>query len=173
MGVPADRSNQNTINNDSTASTDISLTSSGAVFVYKRTGAIWAQEAYIKSHLNNGNRSLDYFGSNIALYGDRLAVSAKQDNSNPYNNGLGANTGMVYIYKRTGSSWALESLIKAINADADSGEFGGGGNTFSQSLAMDNDTLVVGAPGEDSNQTTIINGTTASTNGSSSNSNWN
>ena len=67
------------------------------------------------------------------------------------------------MYKRTGTTWAQEAYIKAVNSVSGLG-FGSG------SLALDNGTLVVGAPGESSNQTTITNGKSASSDTSSSSS---
>ena len=46
-------SNQTTITNGTSASSDDSNANSGAVYVYKRTGTSWAQEAYIKAANND------------------------------------------------------------------------------------------------------------------------
>ena len=53
MGVFTEDSNQSTITNGTTASTDNTNDSSGAVYVYKRSGSTWAQEAYIKAANND------------------------------------------------------------------------------------------------------------------------
>jgi hypothetical protein len=59
--------------------------------------------------------------------------------------------------------WAQEAYIKASNNSA--------ADRFSrESISLDGDTLAVGAYLEDSNQTTITNGTTSSTNNSNSDS---
>ncbi len=159
-------SNQTTITNGTTASSNDDTRSSGAVYVYKRTGTSWAQEAYVKAYIN----AIDYyFGMAVALDGDTLAVGARGDDSNQttITNGSTASSdtssshsGAVYVYKRTGTSWAQEAYIKAANNDAN--------EYFSGNVALSGDTLAVGAFGEDSNQTTITNGTTASSNNSSS-----
>jgi cysteine-rich repeat protein len=52
---------------------DDSAPSSGAVYVFRRTGAIWRQEAYIKASNPSAN---DAFGISVALSGDILAVGA-------------------------------------------------------------------------------------------------
>ena len=54
----------------------------------------------------------------------------------------------------TGGNWAQEAYIKALNNDAN--------DRFGFSVSLDGDTLAVGASSEDSNQTTITNGATAS-----------
>ena len=68
VGVYREDSNQTTITNDnSTASADNSNDASGAVYVYKRTGTSWMQEAYIKASNNDAN---DLFGHRVEQHGD-------------------------------------------------------------------------------------------------------
>ncbi|SVC23866.1 uncharacterized protein METZ01_LOCUS276720, partial [marine metagenome] len=145
-----------------------SNSSSGAVFVYKRTGTNWAQEAYIKAANND---SEDLFGWSVALEGDTLVVGAYGEDSDQstITNGTSASSndsnsesGAVYVYKRTGNNWAQMAYIKACdNRD---------GDRFGYSVSLDNGSLAVGAIEEDSNQTTITNGSCPSNNTSNSNS---
>ena len=160
VGAYAENANQSIISNGSTASSDDFLSDSGAVYVYRRSGVNWAQEAYVKA-TNAG--AADQFGYSVALSGDTLAVGAPLEDSNQttITNGAGASAnnsvncpGAVYVYRRSGVNWAQEAYVKAVNADA--------ANQFGHSVALSGDTLAVGAQGEDSNQTTITNGTTAS-----------
>ncbi len=133
------------------------------------TAPLWAQEAYLKASNNDAN---DYFGRPVALYGDTLAVGAIYESSNQttITNGTSASSnnsnefsGAVYVYKRTGTTWAQEAYIKASNNDAS--------DYFGSSVALDGNTLAVGAYREDSNQTTITNdNSTASSNNSNSSS---
>ena len=58
--------------------------------------------------------------------------------------------------------WAQEAYVKASNNDVS--------DFFGRSVALNGDTLAVGADYEDSNQTTITNGTSASSNNSSNDS---
>lgn len=160
VGTAGEESNETAINNGPTASLDNSSGSSGAVYVYKRTGNVWAQEAYIKAANNDPS---DYLGYQVSLQGDTLAVSALYEESaqTTITNGTGASgddtapsSGAVYVYKRTGSTWAQEAYIKAANAEANDG--------FGEGLSLSGDTLAVGANYEDSRQNTITNGTGAS-----------
>jgi hypothetical protein len=166
VGVHREDSNQTTITNDnSTASSNNSNNDSGAVYVYKRTGTTWAQEAYIKASNSEAN---DYFGYSVVLDNDNLAVGAygedsnqttiTNDNSTASSNNSNSRSGAVYVYKRTGTTWAQEAYIKASNSEAT--------DWFGYSVALDSDTLAVGAYKESSNQTTITNGTTSSSNNS-------
>ena len=166
VGAPGEDSNQTTITNGDTSSADNSNTQSGAVYIYKRSGTTWAQEAYIKASNNDAS---DNFGNSLSLDGDTLSVGAYNEESNQttITNGdtssadnSNSGSGAVYIYKRSGATWAQEAYIKASNNDAN--------DIFGNSLSLDGDTLSVGAPGEDSNQTTITNGDTSSADNSNS-----
>jgi hypothetical protein len=155
---------QITITNGSTASPDNSCNNAGAVYVYKRTGVTWAQEAYIKA--SNADLS-DRFGFSLAIAGDTLAVGVYGEDSNAVGvtNGPSSSTddsaiqsGAVFVYKRTGVTWAQEAYIKASNADTL--------DRFGCAVALNGDTLAVGSCNESSQQTTITNGATASSDNS-------
>ena len=157
VGAFNEDSNATTVTNGTGFSDSGTSLDSGAVYVYKRSGNNWAQEAYIKA-VNNGAN--DAFGYSISISGDTLAVGAFNEDSNAtmITNGTGVspgseinNTGAVYVYKRTGNNWGQEAYIKAVNS--------GDSDRFGTSVSISGDTLVVGAPYEDSNGTMITNGT--------------
>ena len=117
MGACTEGSNQTTITNGTTSSSNNSNADSGAVFVYKRDGTNWAQEAYIKAANSEAG---DLFGCTVSLDNDTLAVGAYEEDSQvtTITNGTTAssdnnqnNSGAVYVYKRTGNNWAQESFI--------------------------------------------------------------
>jgi len=130
---------------------DDALTS-GAVYVYRRTATTWAQEAYLKA---SNAETQDHFGESVALDGNTLVVGAPQEKSNAVGvNGDQTNnslpfSGAAYVFKRVGSNWAQEAYLKASNA---------GAGLFGTAVAIQGDTVVVGAPAEDSSSTGI-NGT--------------
>jgi hypothetical protein len=111
---------------------------SGAVYVFRRSGMEWQQEAYIKAS-NTG--AGDSFGESVALSGDTLAVGADKKDSEAQGVGQ-ADTGAVYMFRRVGTEWHQEAFIKASNI--------GVGDYFGESVALSGDTLAVGADGEDS-----------------------
>jgi hypothetical protein len=166
VGAPFEDSNQTTITNGTGGSSLNNLLTSGAVYVYRRTGSIWVQEAFVKAaNAESNNR----FGYSVSFWGDSLAVGANLEDSSQttITNGTGASSsfsasdaGAVYVYRRSGSTWAQEAYVKASNA--------GSSDYFGYSVSLSGDTLAVGAIGEDSNQTTITNGTGASGDNSSS-----
>ena len=114
-----------------------------------------AQQAYIKAS-NTGTG--DNFGRSSALSsdGNTLAVGAPGEASNGV--GVGGNpqadnstpgAGAVYVFVRSGTSWTQQAYLKASNPDV-SDAFGS-----SIALSSDGNTLVAGAPSEDSNGTGI------------------
>jgi hypothetical protein len=151
VGAPREESNATGINGNQT---DNSASQSGAVYVFTRSGSTWSQQAYMKAS-NTG--AGDYFGSSVALSGDgnTLAVGAYLESSNATDvNGNQADnsvsdSGAVYVFTRSGSSWSQQAYVKASNTEA--------GDSFGNSVALsgDGNTLAVGAWGEDSNATGI------------------
>jgi hypothetical protein len=116
---------------------------SGAVYVFQRTGVTWAQQAYLKASNADPN---DRFGGSVALSGDTLVVGAIGERSNA--TGINGNqldnstasAGAVYVFQRTGTTWAQQAYIKSSNT-AFNGAFG-------RSVALSQDSLAVGADGE-------------------------
>ncbi|MDH3429531.1 MAG: cadherin-like beta sandwich domain-containing protein [Gammaproteobacteria bacterium] len=127
-------------------SADNSADNSGAVYVFGRDAAsTWTQEAYIKAS-NTANS--DAFGHAIALSGDTLAVSAFQEDSaaagidGDDSDNSAIDAGAVYIFTRDVTGiWSQQAYLKASNTDPVDG--------FGVSVALDGDTLVVGASYED------------------------
>ncbi|MGF1732128.1 FG-GAP repeat protein [Photobacterium kasasachensis] len=126
---------------------------SGAVYVFQRTGTVWAQQAYIKAS-NPGEN--DWFGGDVTISGDgnTLAVGATWEDSNTTGinstpNDAGHNAGAVYVYVRTGDDWVQQAFVKAHNTE-DSDWFG-----RAVALSGDGNTLAVGADLEDSSTTGI------------------
>ena len=123
----------------------------GAVYVFKRTGSTWALEVEISKQTTNASskivnlsvlKDLDHFGRSVSLDGDRLAVGA------PTDDGTNAtDSGAAYIFKRTGSTWALEvEISKQTTANKIVGlSHLQAGDEFGTSLALDGDYLAIGA----------------------------
>src|SRR5205823_14782839 len=58
--------------------TNNSAYNAGAVYIYRRDGAVWTYEAYIKPDNMDAN---DLFGTSVSLSGDTLAVGAPGEGS--------------------------------------------------------------------------------------------
>ncbi|MDH5546044.1 MAG: cadherin-like beta sandwich domain-containing protein [Gammaproteobacteria bacterium] len=191
VGVPLEESSSTVITdmNVSAAPIDKLAAESGAVYAFLRTGTTWAYEAHIKVSSGVGG---DRWGHDIAMDGNTLAVSSILNNGGtgavavfvrdsltatwtqqggiltapaPSSNDLfgwsvdinantivvgapledttAADSGAVMAYLRTGTTWAWQANIKSSVADA--------GDHFGKDVSLAGDTLVVGAPMEDSN----------------------
>ncbi len=126
----------------------------GAVYVFVEQNGIWSQQAYIKAS-NTG--SGDVFGSRLALSGDGnvLVVGAQLEDSGSQGiNGFqdddtALEAGAVYLFTRTGETWAQEAYMKGSNTEIFD-EFGS-----SVSISADGSLLAVGAYYEDSATTGV------------------
>jgi FG-GAP repeat len=129
---------------------DNSASYSGAAYVFVRNAGLWTQQAYVKASNTNAD---DKFAYALDLHGDTLAIGAVGEASNATGvNGNQANNnkssaGAVYVYTRSGATWTQQAYLKASNTDS-SDEFG-------VSVALDGDTLLVGALGEDGSATGV------------------
>jgi hypothetical protein len=146
VGADGEESNATGIDGDPTNN---SAQDSGAVYVFTRSGSTWSQQAYVKAS-NTG--ALDHFGVSVALSADgsTLAVGAYgEDSSAIGTDGNGADnsaadSGAVYVFTRSGSTWSQQAYVKASNTGADDW-FG-----ISAALSADGGILAAGAYREDS-----------------------
>lgn len=130
----------------------------GAVYVFKRVGRSWQQQARLTAR--NASED-DGLGAAVAVYGDTLAASAPFEDS--VKTGVNQNgrdddapdSGAVYVFVRRAGRWTQQAYIKAPRPDPavapqwGGNQFGGGDSSAGPSLALWGDTLAVGAPGED------------------------
>lgn len=119
----------------------------GAVFVFRRTAAGWLQEAQLSGPATAIGTQ---FGAAVAISGDTLAVGAPSDSgidpSNANDPGK-SEAGAAYVFVRTGSGWSQQAVLKASN-DRE-------GSKFGSSVAIDGETLVIGASEESSGATGV------------------
>ena len=144
VGAPLENSGSSGTAGDGT---DTSATNAGAAYVYSSSGGVWGLQAYLKA---SNTEAQDQFGWTVAASGDTVAVGAVGEDGNATgingdqtNNSI-SNAGAVYVFVRTGALWAQQAYVKASDPFAN-GQFGA-------ALAVDGDTLVVGAPQQFSGQ---------------------
>ncbi len=122
---------------------------SGAAYVFVRSGTTWSQQAYLKAS-NTG--AGDWFG-NPAIAGDTIVIgaffedsSATGVNGNQTDNSA-SGSGAAYVFVRNGTTWSQQAYLKASNTGAN--------DYFGGAVAIAGDTIVIGAPAEDSNATGV------------------
>ena len=132
--------------------------SSGAVYIFTRSGTTWSQQAYLKAS-NTGTS--DYFGSSVSLSGDTLVVGAVGEESSAtgvngsQSDNSARNSGAVYVFTRNGTTWSQQAYLKASNT--------GAGDAFGSSVSLSGDTLAVGARREDGSATGVNGSQSGST----------
>jgi hypothetical protein len=132
-----------------------SASDSGAAYVFVRSGTTWTQQAYLKAS-NTG--AGDEFGYSVAISGETVIVGAFwEDSAATGINGDQANTsapgaGAAYVFLRGGTAWSQQVYLKASNS--------GNSDHFGTSVAISDDTAIIGAILEDS-AATGVNGNQA------------
>jgi hypothetical protein len=118
---------------------DNSLSKSGAVYVFARTGSVWTQQAYLKS---DNPSAYDYFGYAIAVLGDTVVVGAPGAAST---GATPAHQGSVHVFVRDHGAWK-----PSMRLDPPSG--GDAQDMFGGSVALQANRLAIGSPMESSGQ---------------------
>lgn len=142
VGAPNEDSSATGIDGDDA---DNAAQAAGAAYVFVRSGTVWTQQAYLKA---SNAEAEDRFGWSVALSGDTAAVGALLEDSaarivgGDETDDSAPNAGAAYVFVRSGVAWSQQGYIKASNADA--------GDDFGVSVAVNGDTLAVGASGESS-----------------------
>ena len=138
------------VSGDTLAVGAIGVNPSGAVYVFVRNGTTWSQQATLQA----SNAAIaNQFGNTVALSGDTLAVGSPFESSGAtgingnQNNDSAPSSGAVYVFQRTGQTWAQRAYVKASNAEAF--------DHFGTSLGLSGGTLAVGATGESSGATGV------------------
>jgi hypothetical protein len=115
-------------------SDDVGLNSNqGSAYVFERSGKSWTEQAKLVA---SDGAATDFFGLSVSISGDLVVVGAPYDDI-----GANANQGSVYVFARVGSSWKEQSKITSKSAAAS--------DFFGYSVAINGETIVVGAYRDD------------------------
>jgi hypothetical protein len=106
---------------------------SGSVYVFVRSGGVWSQQA----KLTPGDGAAGDQASWAVIDGDTIVAGADGDADH------GFHTGSAYVYVRSGGVWSEQAKLTASD--------GAGGDNFGFPPALDGDTAVIGAWGDDDN----------------------
>lgn len=138
VGSKEEASKANVVNGDQT---DATVTQSGAVYIFTRSGGTWTQQAYVKP---TNNRLYSFFGASVALSKDSLAVGAPGDygrlagiNPEPADDMGAPYAGAAYVFTRSGSTWTQQVYLKSSNTAAK--------QELGWHIAIEDDVLAVGA----------------------------
>jgi len=113
---------------------DGNSTDVGKAYVFTRNATTWTEQAKLTA--SDGAAS-DQFGSSVSIAGDTVIVGAWQDDDN------GADSGSAYIYTRTETTWTEQAKLTSSDALA--------GDQFGGTVAIEGDTILVGAHRDDDN----------------------
>ena len=104
----------------------------GSAYVFRRTENGWQQQGELKA---SDGKAGDSLGGNVAIFDETAVLGAIGHDEN------GDNSGAAYVFSRSGSTWAQQAKLTAIDGSA--------GDAFGQSIAVSIDTIVIGAPRDD------------------------
>jgi len=115
--------------------------------------AVIAQQAYLKASNTKTYyaSSVDDFGWSVAVSGDTVVVGTPFEDSNAtgvdgdQSDTSAPNSGAAYVFVRNGTTWTQQAYLKASNTE----------HWFGVSVSVSGDTIVVGAPYENSSATGV------------------
>jgi hypothetical protein len=113
-------------------------TSSGAAWVFTRSGSTWTQQD--EKLTGSGEIGISEFGSGVALSadGDTALVGGRRDDTS---------TGAAWVFTRSGSTWAQQGGKLTGTSEVGQGEFG-----ESVALSADGTTALIGGPEDDASK---------------------
>ena len=127
----------------------------GTVYLFTKENGTWTRTLNISDN-SGGNKELDValdrldaFGSSVALDGDTLAVGAR-GNDDRGDDASGGNRGAVYLFTKENGTWT--HTLKISDNDGGDGKVAidlANGDQFGSSVALDGNTLAVGASYDD------------------------
>ncbi|MCB1198156.1 MAG: cadherin-like beta sandwich domain-containing protein, partial [Deltaproteobacteria bacterium] len=133
LGVNSLTSTEVTVGLDQEVVKEITVTNDkGQSSTYKVT--LQRSNSELKAIASSGAAS-DFYGSAVAISGNRIVVGAKYDDD------LGSLSGGAFVYTLENGVWGNEQKLYAYD--------GAAGDEFGASVAISGDVIVVGAPKED------------------------
>lgn len=99
---------------------------SGSAYVFLRNGTAWTQQQKLVAF---DGAVGDWFGYAVAISGETAVVGVYSDDDG---------TGSAYVFVRNGTVWNTQQKLTASDAETD--------DWFGYSVAIDGDTVVIGAP---------------------------
>ena len=111
------------------------FTNSGLAFVYRSVGGVITYEATLAP---SDPALRQYFGTSVAISGNKIVVGAPGDPA------LGTgDPGEAYLFVRSNGQWNQVAIMRDAHGFL--------GDRFGESVAIDGDTIIIGAPSSDEN----------------------
>ena len=124
------------------------VSKTGAIYVFtKPSDGDWTSTITETKLTATGGAANDLFGASVALYGESTIVVGAPGDQNSVG-GTDVSTGSAYVFTLNSATgeWSQNAKLTASNAGAD--------DLFGNSVAVDDDTIAVGAYGKDGNSLT-------------------
>ncbi len=109
---------------------DVNGVDSGSAYVFTRSGSDWSQRAKL---IAADGEAGDLFGVRVALWGDTALIGSRLDDDDA--NGI--DSGSAYVFARSEGSWSQQAKLTAAD--------GGAGDWFGYTVALTDDTALIGA----------------------------
>jgi uncharacterized repeat protein (TIGR01451 family) len=113
---------------------DQALLGPGSAYVFVRSGSVWTEQQKL---LASDGATDDRFGLSVSISGDTAVIGTPWDDTI-----AGPDAGSAYVFERAGSAWNDQKLLAAPPV------VGTSYDRFGFSVALEGDTLAVGAPGD-------------------------
>ena len=107
---------------------------SGSVYVFRKSGGVWAEEQKLTAYDAAPN---DEYGRSIAVDGDLIVVGSWFDTDSDF----GIRSGSAYVYRYDGENWVLDDKLTPSNPSAN--------DRFANEVSIDGNVIVVGSYQED------------------------
>jgi hypothetical protein len=107
---------------------------SGSVYIFKRNGTSWIQQAKLTA---SDGAPYEWFGWSVSISGDTAIVGAHYDDDS------GSNSGSAYIFKWDGTNWIQQAKLLASDGAAN--------DWFGWSVSISGNLAIAGAYGDDDN----------------------
>ena len=109
---------------------------SGSAYVFTKSGNVWATATETAKLIASDGEEGDRLGRSVAAHGTTVVVGANLDDDN------GMNSGAAYVFTEPANGWANIDNTTAAKLTAAAAD---GGDQFGSSIAVDGNTVVVGA----------------------------
>ena len=114
---------------------------SGSAYVFEKPTSGWKNMTQTAKLTTSDGATEDYFGFSVAISGDQIVVGASGDDDN------GSKSGSAYLFEKPSSGWTnMTQTAKLITSDGAIEDY------FGNSVAISGNQIVVGAHGDDDNE---------------------